>query len=314
MQKFKLSWMALLRNDEHAQLIEQLCGILDDRPIENPYVTKAAAKVKLHLPALRCVGSESRKHELTAVLEELSEKRRRTLISLDMRVKAALWSPLTEESEPGEVLRFWLDKQGKRLVKGSRIAQTRRVNEMLRDVADDASLREALEVLHLMPLVESLRETNDAFGATFLKRNDDWARKEKSNRRVIRKSVDEAVKLLMGMLTSFAELDGQSGYAELIGELDRLLVYYRRTVAVRKGRRSAAKERAKSREHRSNADMQSGREEQDIPGSREKQDTQKPLPDIAEAQHRERGEGIKASSFPDKANISYRNDYNNFAN
>jgi hypothetical protein len=290
MQKFKLSWMALLRNDEHAQLIEQLCGILDDRPIENPYVTKAAAKVKSHLPALRCVGSESRKHELTAVLEELSEKRRRTLISLDMRVKAALWSPLTEESEPGEVLRFWLDKQGKRLVKGSRIAQTRRVNEMLRDVADDASLRKALEALHLMPLVESLRETNDAFGATFLKRNDDWARKEKSNRRVIRKSVDEAVKLLMGMLASFAELDGQSGYAELIGELDRLLVYYRRTVAVRKGRRSAAKERAKSREHRSNADMQSGREELDIQGmqgGREKQDTQKPLPVVAEEQRRE---------------------------
>jgi len=44
---------------------------------------------------------------------------------------------------------------------------------------DDASLREALEALHLMPLVESLRETNDAVGATFLKRNDDWARKEK---------------------------------------------------------------------------------------------------------------------------------------
>jgi hypothetical protein len=272
MQKFKLSWMALLRNDEHAQLIEQLCGILDDRPVENPYVTKATAKVKLHLPALRCVGSESRKHELTGVLEELSEKRRRTLISLDMRVKAALWSPLTEESEPAEVLRFWLDKQGKRLVKGSRIAQTRRVNEMLRDVADDASLRKALEALHLMPLVESLRETNDAFGATFLKRNDDWARKEKSNRRVIRKSVDEAVKLLMGMLASFAELDGQSGYAELIGELDRLLVYYRRTVAVRKGRRSAAKERAKSREHRSNADMQSGREELDTQGMQDGRD------------------------------------------
>ncbi|MGB4341045.1 MAG: hypothetical protein WBJ59_03845, partial [Dysgonamonadaceae bacterium] len=83
MQKFKLSWMALLRNDEHAQLIEQLCGILDDCPIDNLYVTKAAAKVKLHLPALRCVRSESRKHELTAVLDELSEKRRRTLISLD---------------------------------------------------------------------------------------------------------------------------------------------------------------------------------------------------------------------------------------
>jgi len=74
MQKFKLSWMALLRNDEHAQLIEQLCGILDDCPIDNPYVTKAAAKVKSHLPALRCVGSVSRKHELTAVLDELSEK------------------------------------------------------------------------------------------------------------------------------------------------------------------------------------------------------------------------------------------------
>ncbi len=115
------------------------------------------------------------------MLDELSEKRRRTLISLDMRVKAALWSPLKEESEPAAVLRFWLDKQGKRLVNGSRVAQTRRVNEMLRDVVDDASLREALDALHLMPLVESLRETNDAFGAAFLKRNDDWARKERPN-------------------------------------------------------------------------------------------------------------------------------------
>jgi hypothetical protein len=95
-------------------LIEQLCGILDDCPIDNPYVTKAAAKVKSHLPALRCVRSESRKHELTAVLDELSEKRRRTLISLDMRMKAALWSPLREESEPAAVLRFWFDKQDSR--------------------------------------------------------------------------------------------------------------------------------------------------------------------------------------------------------
>ena len=159
----------------------------------------------------------------------------------------------------------------------SRVAQTRRVNEMLRDAANDTSLCEALEALHLMPLVESLRETNDAFGEAFLKRNDDWARKERPNSRVIRKSVDEAVKLLMGMLVSFAELDGQSGYMESIGELDRLLVYYRKTVAVRKGRRSAAKGRAKSRKHRSNADMQGGWEEQDIPDShekREKQETQ----------------------------------------
>jgi hypothetical protein len=94
-------------------------------------------------------------------------------------------------------------------------------------------------------------------------------------------------------------------HAQLIGELDRLLVYYRRTVAVRKGRRSAAKERAKSREHRGNVNMQSGRKELDIQGvrdelgnlkkqnvqgmqgSREKQDTQKPLPDVAEEQRRE---------------------------
>jgi hypothetical protein len=238
------------------------------------------------------------------VLEELSEKRRRTLISLDMRVKAALWSPLTEESEPGEVLRFWLDKQGKRLVKGSRIAQTRRVNEMLRDVGDDASLREALEALHLMPLVESLRETNDAFGATFLKRNDDWARKEKSNRRVIRKSVDEAVKLLMGMLASFAELEGQSGYGELIGELDRLLVYYRRTVAVRKGRRSAAKERAKSREHRSNTDMQSGQEELDIQGMQDGRDERGNLNERSKpgVQNNERGERSKPGVGEDERN------------
>ncbi|HXL00814.1 MAG TPA: hypothetical protein PLE90_05375 [Dysgonamonadaceae bacterium] len=49
----------------------------------------------------------------------MSEKRRRTLISLDMRMKAALWSPLREESEPAAVLRFWFDKQDSRDEQGS---------------------------------------------------------------------------------------------------------------------------------------------------------------------------------------------------
>ena len=100
------------------------------------------------------------------------------------------------------------------------------------------------------------------------------------------------MKLLMGMPVSFAELDGQTGYAELIGELDRLLVYYRRMVAVRKGRRSAAKERAKNMEYRSNADMQSGREEQDIPdkqGSREELDIQG-MQSVWKDERNERGE------------------------
>ena len=59
MQKFKLSWMALLRNDEHAHLIEQLCGILDDRPVENPSVRNESGRkgeIAPSRPALRRIG------------------------------------------------------------------------------------------------------------------------------------------------------------------------------------------------------------------------------------------------------------------
>jgi len=112
MQKFKLRWMALLRNDEHAQLIEQLCGILDDRPVENPSVRNESGrkgKIAPSRPALCRIGIPKARTDGHA--EGVVGKRRRTLISLDMRVKAVLWSPLREESEPAEVLRFWLDKQ-----------------------------------------------------------------------------------------------------------------------------------------------------------------------------------------------------------
>ena len=52
--------------------------------------------------------------------------------------------------------------------------------------------------------------------------------------------------------------------------------------------------------------MQSGREEQDIPdkqGSREKQDTQKPLPDVAEAQRMKRSSGLPVSYTHLKYNL-----------
>jgi hypothetical protein len=139
--------------------------------------------------------------------------------------------------------------------------------------------------------------------------------------------VDEAVKLLMGMPVSFAELDGQNGYAELIGELDRLLVYYRRTVAVRKGRRSAAKERAKSRKHRSNPDMQGSQSERNERNERDRDELnkwdergeqdkfEKPqkydapdvpdllsrVPDVAEAQRMKRSSGLLHMDFSEES-------------
>jgi len=58
MQKFKLSWMALLRNDEHAQLIEQLCGILDDCPHRQSVRNESGPKGEIapSCPALRQIG------------------------------------------------------------------------------------------------------------------------------------------------------------------------------------------------------------------------------------------------------------------
>ena len=241
MQQFKLSRLALLKNDEHAQLIEQVCRILDDHPVDDGHVRRVTARVKSHQKALKGIKCQSRKHALTPVLSELAEKRRRTLISLKMRVKAAWWSPLSEENEPARVLKFWLDKQGKRLMNGSYMARTRRVNEMLQDTVGDASLREALTALRLMPLVDCLRETNEAFSAAFMQRNEERAREEKADSRAVREAADKDVKLLMKVLLVQAEMEGESRYGELMGELGKLFAYYWKAVAVRKGRRTAAK-------------------------------------------------------------------------
>ena len=75
----------------------------------------------------------------------LSEKRRRTLILLDIRVKAALWSPLREESEPAEVLRFWLDKQGSREEKDT---QKRGIILRMQEGFDKQDSRDEREILN----------------------------------------------------------------------------------------------------------------------------------------------------------------------
>jgi hypothetical protein len=241
MQQFKLSRLALLKNDEHAMLIEQVCRILDDHPVDDGHVTKAAEKVKSHLDALKGITCRSGKHALTPVLAELAEKRRRALISLKMRVKAALWSPLSEENEPARVLKFRLDKQGERPVNGSCMARTRCVDEMLKEAVCDAAVGEALTALNLMPLADFLRETNEAFKAAFMQRNEEWAREEKPDSRALRKAADKDVKLLMNVLVVQAAMEGESRYGELTGELGRLFAYYWNTLAVRRGRRAAEK-------------------------------------------------------------------------
>ena len=241
MQQFKLSRLALLKNDEHAMLIEQVCRILDDHPVDDGHVRRAAEKVKSHLDALKGIKCRSGKHALTPVLDELAEKRRRALISLKMQVKAALWSPLSEENEPARVLKFWLDKQGERPVNGSCMARTRCMDEMLKEAVCDAAVGEALTALNLMPLADYLRRTNEAFKAAFMQRNEEWAREEKPDSRTLRKAADKDVKLLMNVLVVQAAMEGESRYGELTGELGRLFAYYWNTLAVRKGRRAAEK-------------------------------------------------------------------------
>ena len=92
-----------------------------------------------------------------------------------------------------------------------------------------------------MPLADCLRETNEAFKAAFMQRNEEWAREKKPDSRALRKAADKDVKLLMNVLVVQAAMEGESRYGELTGELGRLFAYYWNTLAVRRGRRTAEK-------------------------------------------------------------------------
>ena len=97
----------------------------------------------------------------------LSEKRRRTLILLDIRVKAALWSPLREESEPAEVLRFWLDKQGSREEKDT---QKRGIILRMQEGFDKQDSRDEREILN-EPSKPGVGNERDSWGVGEGERN-----------------------------------------------------------------------------------------------------------------------------------------------
>ena len=106
----------------------------------------------------------------------LSEKRRRTLILLDIRVKAALWSPLREESEPAEVLRFWLDKQGSREEKDT---QKRGIILRMQEGFDKQDSRDEREILN-EPSKPGVGNERDSWGVG--NERDSWGNWNKQSK------------------------------------------------------------------------------------------------------------------------------------
>ena len=84
-------------------------------------------------------------------------------MSLRGHVKAYLRSTVAGENEAAKVLSLWLDKHGMRLLNAGYNPQTRRINELLQEAETDEAVLNAVTVLSLQPLLDSLRDLNNAF-------------------------------------------------------------------------------------------------------------------------------------------------------
>ena len=250
--KIRTGWVSSLRNDEYPMLVNQLCDIMDVYDLEDQQVVNALARVKSHLEPLQLVKVRSRSHALTPVLRELQHKRSQSLMSLRGHVKAYLRSTVAGENEAAKVLSLWLDKHGMRLLNAGYNPQTRRINELLQEAETDEAVLNAVTVLSLQPLLDSLRDLNDAFNAKFMKRNADKSQRVSVDCRAIRNASLEDVRLLLSVLETKVALEG-GVYILPFEAIKELFDFYQTSLAIRKGR-SAADEEEKGKEKESDVD------------------------------------------------------------
>ena len=218
METMHIGFMKDLRNIEFQELFYIISHSLSNQEFDNHLLTAAQKRISLHNKELAKMKSKKLRHPLTQVIEEQVHNRTKYLACLRMKVDASILSPDPQEVIAAELLQLWLAPYKKELYPPTINTQNRIVNDLMDDRDLNLEIQEAITLLHLDKLLQTIEEITEQVRKNLLIRLN-----EKDmyvvNGQEIRKAAYADLKLFIEMLQTIYKLSSDDAEKELLADI-----------------------------------------------------------------------------------------------
>lgn len=243
---YKLSsigFMNRLTNDEFPQLVLKVTAVLEEKQLEGAQNQAAFARLNAHSEALKQVVNSSKFHPLTELIVSKSKERKRHIMALIKKIDANINSAESSSRDAATTLSGWIHAHRKGFYKLKSDKHSRLIFNMNEELQLSSVFAAALTSLGLKKEFEAIVAETQVIEQLFMTRSNEVADARKRAMPIREKVYEDLSNMLRAL-----ELSGYMGsipaeeYAQLVGRIKEILVYYRQNVRFRATTRRKAKE------------------------------------------------------------------------
>ena len=160
MKKLHVNFMKDLRNHEFVEAYSVIINYIEKQRIDDANIKIAFEKVKSN--KMRLLNMQKRKRSSFSIEnKELTRMRNDYLISLRLRVKSFLLSPIAAERNAANIIHFVIEPYGKKYYVATILSQTRLVDDLEDNMKQSKDFRNAISLLQLNDLMNTIIEMTD---------------------------------------------------------------------------------------------------------------------------------------------------------
>lgn len=241
--RFTFGFMSRITNDEFAQLVLRVLGVVEEAQPKEPFVVNAFDRLNLHSDALKQVINSSKYHPLTGEINELSKARRSYILAFMKKITANLNSPEEATRKAAATLNKWIHPFRKSFYQTTTDMHTRHILNMSEALLDSPDFIPALTSLGLKTEFELIASRSNTIEQKFRERSNEVAVNYKSSfpfRKAVQRDFNNMLLTLERwgymMTTSTEEFEAMAL------KIKEILDYYQRNVKAKATFRRKAKE------------------------------------------------------------------------
>ena len=218
-----------LRNSEFIPFIKNTIQIIQAHPEIKEYISSQLNTLSSRFEIITNKYKQDKSSELTEVLDDLDNKRDRTLNGIIQLLEA-----YTHHYQPGtvqsaELLLHSIETYGSSISRIKRVAETSIIESIVNKWNTEPNLADAVSHLLLADWLDVLNKENKQFNKTYIERTQKTADPLDLNLKELRKQTTSDYRDLINLLKAHATINKDSLFDAVSGELNSLISQYKKS-------------------------------------------------------------------------------------
>ena len=234
-----------LWNSEYPLVVNRLIDTVEKHNPHALHLGVSFDRLAAFRPQLEKIGIQERADSESARMSELDQQRDTLYNVIYTAAKSFQRTPMGEVSNHAHRIVTLFKKHGKGLPVANYTSETKRLYDLVADIAEKPDVLASLETLSLLPLFEQMAGINKEFDALFMERARKRGETERVNIPAIRTDCDKAITLLWNAIDHCMAEHGAEQYLPLVNAINALNIYYKQQLTARATRRKARQDVSK---------------------------------------------------------------------